>query len=138
MSREWPHAAKIFTARHNETRESRFMLNQEACQSLNIVHCNYRSRRKMIHKQQNANLVRGGADGGFLHSICASSSSQCSLNHFSIFFVKSQRVASRGHVVFMSSIWFRCDVRHIINLVMVVKKRSLTRFFITCCIVSFN
>jgi len=64
---------------------------------------------------------RGGAEGGYLDSICASNCGRWILNHLMTFSVDSQRLTTRGHVVFISTIRFRCHVKWVINPVMTVK-----------------
>jgi hypothetical protein len=81
---------------------------------------------------------RGGAKGGCLDSICASNCGQWILNYLMTFSVDSQRLMTRGHVVFISAIRFNYRVKWVIDPVMTVKKRSFTMVSMMCSITRSN
>jgi hypothetical protein len=73
---------------------------------------------------------RGGAESGYFDSIWASNCGRWILNQLMTFFVESQRLTTRGHVVCISAIRFCCRVKWVINPVMTEKNRSLMTLFI--------
>jgi len=73
---------------------------------------------------------RGGAEAGYFDSIWASNCGRWILNQLMTFFVKSQRLTTRGHVVCISAIRFCYCVKWVINPILIEKNRSLMKLLI--------